>query len=190
MIDDEVGTDWARVKEDKATDRHSAIKGYLAGGDADNEGSRDSKKTTIGTTSPRVRRLLEPFRRLHSINDLQIIGPPSDIYKAEVMADISETPPSNGNPLKYVLISLEEAISKFDSGDFASSISKFRTTLDELDDAICLRGNDSVTDPVMGRYAGFAFWDARDDIAFTVWTKLSWACLKTADVNTADGSLK
>ena len=41
---DEVGTDGARAKEDKATDRHSAIKGYLAGGDADNEGSGDSKK--------------------------------------------------------------------------------------------------------------------------------------------------
>ena len=104
-----------------------------------------------------MRRLLEPFRRLHSINDLQIIGPLSDIYKAEVMADISKPPPSSEDLFNYVLISLEKAISKLDSGDFASSISEFQNTLDELDDAICLRGNDSLTDPVTGRYAGFAF---------------------------------
>lgn len=162
IIGDEVGTDGARVKKDKTTKGHN--------------------EKTIGTTSSRVRRLLEPFRRLHSIKDLQIIGPLSDIYKSEVIADMSKPPPSNKDLFNFVFISLEKAMDKFDSGDFASSIPEYLNTLDELDDAH--KRERSMIDFDDEIFSDFC--DACVAIDFAVWTELAWAYLNTGDINTAD----
>ena len=166
MIGDEVGTDGARVEEDKTKKRHN--------------------EKTIGTTSSRVRRLLEPFRRLHSITDVHIIGPLSDIWISEVIADMSKPPPSNEDLFSRVFISFEEAMDKTDYGDFASSIPEYLNTLDELDDAAAREGRI----PDFNEEEIFAmFSDACVAIDFTVWTELAWAYLNTGDVNTAESWL-
>ena len=165
MIGDGVGTDGARVQENRITEFHN--------------------EKTIGTTSSRVRRLLEPFRRLHSIKDLHIIGPLSDIYKSEVIADMSKPPPSKEDLFNYVFISLGKAIDKFDSGDFASSIPELLNTLDELDDAA--KREHRIVD-----FSDEVFTELRHAcvaIDFAVWTNLAWAYLKTGDINNADSWL-
>lgn len=115
IIGDEFGTDGAKVGEDEATESPGLTAAAI-------ERSYASMNNTIATTSSRVRRLLEPFRRLHSMNNLQIIGSIPEKYKAEVIADISKPLPKNQEPCDHVLTCFKEAISKNDCGDFATSV--------------------------------------------------------------------
>ena len=162
---DDVGTDGARATKDKIAKGHN--------------------EKTIGTTSSRVRRLLEPFRRLHSMKDLHITGPLSDIYKSEVIADMGKPPPSNEDLCNRVFISLEKAFDKFDNGDFASSIPEFLNTLDELDDAATREHR--IIDFNEGFFTECC--DACLAIDFVVWTELAWAYLRTGDINNAENWL-
>lgn len=114
-------------------------------------------------TGPRVRKLLEPFRRLHSINDLRIVGPFSDKYKTEMLADVSKPPPRDQEPFARVLATYEKAISRFDSGDFVSSIRELGNTLNELDDAVRLHKGDFDLQIVLGPYATFTLREASEN---------------------------
>lgn len=175
IIADEVGIDGARVKEDNSTE------------------TRNEK--TSGTTSSRVRKLLEPLRRLHSINDLRILGPLSEKYKAAVIADISRFTPSFEDIFNYARISLEKAIGHFDSGDFASSIIELKNAIDEVHNAALHRDirlsprSDFITRPykiTTGPYAGYNLCDASLAVRVTLVTKLARAYLKIGDIDSAE----
>lgn len=183
IIIDGVGTDGART-QDEATEYHGIIQGCLARGDPAIEESLANKKNTTGTTNLRVRRLLEPLRQLHSIHSPQIIGPLSEEYKAEVIADITKTMPSDQELFDHVLTTSEKAINNPDSGDSASSILDLKNTLVELGVAKRLI-KDIYTELITGPYAGVTMWEAYEDIEFLLSTKLAWAYLKTGDVRTA-----
>ena len=189
VIGDEIGIDWGSARGGKATESHGDIQSRPTGKISSFEESHAGRNYKIGTTSSRVRRLLEPFRRLHSIRDPQIIAPLSKEYKAEVIADICRPLPSDHDLFDHVVTTFEEAVNTFDTGDFASSISELRNTLDELKDARYLHTGDAQAEIITGPYAGNTFWNAFEDIEFCVCTKLAWACLKTGDVNAADNWL-
>ena len=114
------------------------------------------------------------------------MGPLTEEYQAEVITDIGKHLPSNQDRFDHVLTIFGEAIKSLDSGDFSSSISKFRNTLDELDDAKHLHRGIVHTKFTTGPYAGFIIWVAYKKLRITVWTKLAWACLKTGDIDTAE----
>ena len=158
-------------------------------GDLAIEGSPPRMTNMIGTTNPRVRKLLEPTRRLHSIVNLQLRGSLSDKYKAELVADISKPPASDQEVFQHLLTSSEETFSVFDSRKFASSILELRKTLDELDDARRMHKEPLATKIMEGRYAGFTFHAAYEDIELDIRMKLAYASLKTGDVAIAEKSL-
>ncbi|KAF6233295.1 hypothetical protein HO173_008586 [Letharia columbiana] len=124
--------------------------------------------------------LLEPFRRLHSTNNLQIIGSIPEKDKAEVIADTSRNLPKNQEPFDHVFTCFKEAISKNDCGDFATSISELGNALNELDDAISLYRGDVETEIMAGPYARCTIWNAYEHIEF------SEKKLGQKDVHTAD----
>ena len=186
IIGDEVGIDGDRAEEYEITESCGVTESYPCGRDSSIEGSLARRQNKIDTTSSRVRKLLEPFRQLHSIRDPQIIGPLSEQYKVEIVAQLSKSPPSSQHLFDHVLTTSGEATNTFDSGDFARSIPELKNTLDELADVPYLDREDACERIIIGPYAGCTIRDAYKDIEFTVWTKLAWACFKTRDVNTAD----
>lgn len=189
IIGDEVGIDGDRAEEHEVTESRGVIESYSSGEGSSLEGSLARMENNIGTTSSRVRRLLEPFCQLHSIRDPQVIGPLSEKYKAEIVAQISKPLPSNQHLFDHVLTTSKKATNTFSSGDFALSISELRNTLDELVDARYLYRGDAYDEIITGPYAGYTIREADKDIEFAVWNKLAWACLKTGDVETADNWL-
>lgn len=166
IIGDEFGTDGAKVEEDEATESPGLTAAAI-------ERSSASMNNTIATKSCRVRRLLEPFRRLHSTNNLQIIGSIPEKDKAEVIADTSRNLPKNQEPFDHVFTCFKEAISKNDCGDFATSISELGNALNELDDAISLYRGDVETEIMAGPYARCTIWNAYEHIEFSAWTKIA-----------------
>lgn len=186
VISDKVGPDGARAEDGKAREGHAVSEGYSAGGHPSIEESLPSKNSAIGTTSPRVRRLLEPLRRLHSLIDPQIIGPFPDKYSAEVIADISKPPPSDQDIFDRVLVSCGKGLRKFGSGEFFASITEFRNTLDELEDARDLNKLDEHSEIIAGPHAGLNIWEAYEEVQFTVSTMLIRAYLETGDVDIAE----
>ena len=185
-ISDEVRNDRDRAEDGEATESHGKSKSYPTGGDLSAEGRVVSMNNKIRLMSPRVRRLLEPLRELHSIRDPQIMGPLTEEYKAEVITDISKHLPSNQDRFDNVLTTFGEAINSFNFGNFYSSISAFRNTLDELNDAKHLHRGIVHTKFTTGPYAGFIIWVAYKKLRITVWTNLVRAYLKIGDIDTAE----
>ena len=80
--------------------------------------------------SPRVRRLLEPLRALHSIGTPCITAPISQRYKQEIETSLSRERPSFSELSLIVTSVYDDANKTFDAGDFASAIDKTNGALD------------------------------------------------------------
>lgn len=83
---------------------------------------------------PRLRRLLDPLRVLHSIESLYIDAPISDRYCEEIGTSLTRARPTIDDLLSLVYPAYEEAITTFRAGCFAQSIYKLRGALDILGD--------------------------------------------------------
>ncbi|CAF9942011.1 hypothetical protein IMSHALPRED_003152 [Imshaugia aleurites] len=180
VIGDEVATHEA-MAGGEVVESQGVVERCASGGDPAIEGSQ-ATRNKIGFTGPRVRRLLEPFRQLHSLRDPQIMGPLFDEYRAGVIADMTKPLPSRQELFDLVLASFQKAMIKFDSREFASSIDAFETTLHEMCDAPS-QPHMKIT---VGPYMGYTFYNAYQDIILIIWTKLAWAYLETGDIDTAD----
>lgn len=178
--------DGTRTEGEEATGCHGSSEDSAAGGDLALE---HCQARVNDTPSPRVRKLLEPFRRLHGI-DLQIMGSVPSKYKAEIIAFISRTLPSNQELFDHVLTKSARAISIYSSGDYHFSILALKDSLDELGNTLPLHDEEESSMIVMaGRYAGWYILCAYKDIEFVTHTALGWAYLRIGKLEMADQTL-
>ncbi len=130
--------------------------------------NREQASTTL--ISPRVRRLLEPFRDLHNLETVHIEGPISQQYKATLIASMYGPEPSDEDLFERVLAAFEDAMTTYEAGDSSSAITKMKHTLDMMID--CNHLSESAwraSDPP---------WDAIRDLQFSIWYRLGWASLE------------
>lgn len=152
-VDDAVG-----VEENAATDATDVII------------PNDSVQKGTKCTEHQTRRLLEPFRRLHSVQAVHIEGPISGQYKASLLASMCGPGPSDQELFDAASAKLEDAMLTYDAGDVSSAVTKLKYTLDAIDEyrKITPKENSHLS----------ALWDAYDKMNFTIWAKLSEASLK------------
>ena len=140
-----VGSNTAAMKNAAAIGE-SPIMNPDEGGDATWEDSMEDGSTMAYTMeeakstlsespiSTRARRLLEPFRVLHSIGCSYIDAPISESYRLEIHDSLSRDGPSIHHIFSVACSAFDEAIATFDSRNFGLAISKIRGTLDTLQD--------------------------------------------------------
>lgn len=157
---------------------HNEDKAKLEG-EAASGGSlpNDRIQTSTSCSDIQIRRLLEPLRRLHSIQVVHIEGPVSEHYKAPLEASMCGRGPSDKELFDVVLATYEDARITYDTGDLSSAVTKMKQTLDIIDD---------YKDIAPGGPQGLSpLWDACKHMQFTTWTNLGWASLKKRE-NYAD----
>ena len=132
-------------------------------------------KPPIQLDSPRARRLLEPFRALHSVRYSYIDAPISEVYLLEMLYSLSRERPSIQDCFSVVDSAYEDAIA---CKDFALAILKMRATLDILNDFWAHLGNRDITFVLAGRYSGVHSDDAIDRIEESLWNYLARVHLK------------
>ena len=183
FIRDEVGIHGSRTNEDEVTESRDFTEDDTAARDPSITGVFPRRNNKSDTMSPRVHRLLESFRRLHSIRDPQIVGPISKTYKAEIIAEMSKPLPRNQHLFAHMLTIFRSAMNNFGSIDYASSVPELKNTLNELREAWKPDIEDTMI--VKGPYAGFTIGEAYKSMQFALETRLAWASVKTGDIHTA-----
>ena len=146
---------------------------------------RSILKMNIGRDIPslRVRRLLEPFRQLYSVGEIQIKGAFPERYRAEIAAETRKTKLSIHHLCDNVLNAFPEAVTRLDVGDHRLSVLEFWDILKVIQYARRLDKGQSYDEITHGEYAGFTIRDAFEIIEFAASIRLAWACLKSGDWN-------
>lgn len=91
----------------------------------------DASSRLVGV---RVRRLLEPFRRLQGLEAVHIEGPVSQEYNLPLIAGICQPEPSDEELFDRVLATIGDAISTYEAGHMSSAVTKIKYTLDAMAD--------------------------------------------------------
>lgn len=133
----------------------------------------DKVQTSIKCNEPQTRRLLEPFRRLHSIQAVHIEGPIIEQYKVPLLASMQGPGPSDQELLDEALAMLEDALITYDTGNISSAVTKMKYTLDTVEEHKRIAPEETNDLP--------ALRDAYNKIKLTIWTKLGWASLKNRE---------
>ncbi|CAD6585480.1 MAG: hypothetical protein ASARMPREDX12_002009 [Alectoria sarmentosa] len=129
-------------------------------------------------SSPRIRRLLEPFRAVYSVGFSYIDAPISERYRQEIQTSLSRARPSAHDLFLVVSSAYEEAMATFATADVALAIHKMRGTLDVWLDNWGQMEHDITTKVATGPFAGFSFGEAFTRIQFFIWQSLAQAHLK------------
>ena len=132
-------------------------------------------------SSPRVMKLLEPLRKLHSLHGAYIKGPIRDDYRTALLRSLLGPPPGDLECFDELLTKFKDAMSTYDRGDQEAGLVKLKLTLDTLKDQMSARANDwsgHIVIPQGAPYAGYTVRNAQRDIEIQVWTKLAWKLLK------------
>ena len=121
------------------------------------------------TTDFQIRRLLEPFRSLHSLQGVHIEGPLAKGYKSPLIASMCAQEPSDEELFDTVYAGYEDAILTYETGDLSSAVNKMKNILDVMKDykEIGISGIDEDFPP----------WDAFKPMRLTLWRYLGWASL-------------
>ena len=90
------------------------------------------KDTKTTHSSPRVLRLLEPLRELHSLYGLSIEGPIGEDYKSLLLHDMMGPPPTDEEMFGTLLRNFEDTLTADESGDPDSAFEKFKIALDTV----------------------------------------------------------
>lgn len=149
---------------------------YKEGGAAaSDKTSNNSNQTSIECTQQQTYRLLEPLRRLHSLQAVHIEGPVGEHYKVPLVESMCRPGPTEKELFDVVLAMFEDARTTYDTGNLSSAVSKMKHTLDTMDDykniAQCM------FDPLL------PIWDAYYQMRFVIWTNLGWASLKSDNID-------
>ena len=131
----------------------------------------------IGLT-PRLRRLLEPLRVLHSVEFSYIDAPISEQYREAMHASLLRVRPAIHDQYSMLFSAYEEALETFTAGFFASAIHKLRGTFDIWRDADNVDGYDAFTRLATGPFAGMLFKDALLRMYHSISMSLARAYLK------------
>ena len=144
------------IKKDTATDNTSVTVTRLADSDS---------------MSPSTKRLLEPFRSLHSLEAVRIKGPINNRYKTDLITSMCGPGPSEQQLFERVLTAYEDAMTTYHAGHTSCAITKLKQTNDTMKAckklSIIVRNGQSA-EP----------WDACHDLQFTIWYSLAWATFK------------
>lgn len=135
-------------------------------------------------TDHQIRRLLEPLRRLHSLEAVYIEGPVTEKYKAPLIASMCGPEPSDQDLFDAVLAMFEDAEITDETGDLSSAITKMKDTLDTMKD---------YKETQARSYKSSPLWNAREEMQFNLETNLGWASLEKkthADVRDAEDIVK
>ena len=132
------------------------------------------------TTDQQIGRLLEPLRRLHSVQAVHIEGPISEQYKASLSASICRAAPTDQELFDAAFAIFEDAMATYEANDFPLAIAKMERTLDAMYDYKAISPSNfhfHFLSPV---------WDTYKSMKLTLWINLGFASLETgADVGDA-----
>ena len=128
--------------------------------------------------TPRLRRLLEPLRVLHSIGFSCIDAPISEHYRQEIQSSLSRARPAIHDHYLKLLSTYDEALETFAAGCFASAIHKLRDTLDIYNEEIYVDSHNAFVRLGTGPLAGVLFKDDLRKMWHSLYTYLARAYLE------------
>ena len=111
-------------------------------------------------------RLLEPFRRIHSIGYVSIAGVISEQYKRDIIASMKKEPPTAEDVIKTACATKAEGDKAFRNKKLMLSLSEYEKAHSDIE-----AGHQSPFAPALitnGKYAGLLFSRAREHVLFTL----------------------
>ena len=125
--------------------------------------------------TPRLRRLLEPLRALHSIGSSYIDAPISEQYREVIHKSLFRARPRSQDLFPILVSAYEEAMTTFRAGCFTLAVQQLRGTLDIWNELIDLYTPNSSTKLATGPFAGFTLQRALGLIRFDLFKSLARA---------------
>ncbi len=114
----------------------------------------------------KIQRLLEPFRRLHSIGRVVIAGQINDKYSSEIVAGMMKEPPTSAEMIHTACATKAKGDEAFRNKDFPSSLSAYEKAYDDIEAGHQLSSPFiSITE---GQYAGVQVLSAEKHLLFTL----------------------
>ena len=127
--------------------------------------------------TPRLRRLLEPLRALHSIGSSYIDAPISERYREAIQTSLFRARPGIQDFFTILVSAYEEAMTTFKAGYSTLAVQQLRGTLD-IWKLKYLYTPDSSTKLATGPFAGFMLHRALGIICHDLYTTLARAYLE------------
>ena len=131
--------------------------------------------------TPRLRRLLEPFRALYSIGSSYIDAPISERYREVIQTSLSRARPSVQDQFPILLSAYEEAMRTVRAGYSTLAIQQLRGTLDLWKEIHDLYTPDLYTKLATGSFAGFMLPRALQDIRYDLFKAIARAYLAVCE---------
>ena len=114
-------------------------------------------------------RLLEPFRRLHSIGYGSIAGEISEQYKGDIVASMRKEPPTAEDVIKMACATKAEGDKAFRNKNIVLSLSKYEKACNDIEAGH--QSSSASSAPALianGKYAGLIFSRAKEHLLFTL----------------------
>ena len=127
--------------------------------------------------TPRLRRLLEPLRALHSIGSSYIYAPISERYREMIQISLFRARPSLQDLFPILVSAYEEAMTTFRAGCITLAVQQLRGTLDIWNELTYMYTADSSTKLATGPFAGFMLHRALGSIRYDLFKTLVRAYL-------------
>ena len=140
--------------------------------------------------TPRLRRLLEPLRALHSIGSSYIDAPISKRYRNLIVTSLSRARPGIQDLFLTLVSAFEEAMTTFTAGHSTLAVQQLRGTLDTWNELTYLYTPDSSTKLATGPFAGFMLQQALDIIRYDAFKALSLAYLAVGEDGQGVGAVR
>lgn len=118
----------------------------------------------------KVQRLLEPFRRLHSIGKVVIAGQIDDQYNSETVAIMMKEPPTSAEMIHTACATKAKGDEAFRNKDFPSSLSAYEKAYDDIEAGH--QPSSPFTCITEGKYAGVHVLSAEKHLLFTLRMKI------------------
>ena len=133
--------------------------------------------------TPRLRRLLEPLRALHSIGSSYIDAPISEPYREVIQTSLFRARPTVHDQFRILLSAYEEAMGTYRAGYSTLAVQQLRGTLDIWNEVTYLYSRHPSPELVTGTgsFAGFTLARALQDIRYDLFNTLIRAHLAVCE---------
>ena len=168
---------WRRAVEWSACTGEETNSNETARGIRTTEGKFRLSGSPYLLDTPRLRRLFEPLRALHSIGSSYIDAPISERYREVIQTSLFRARPSVQDQFPILLSAYEEAMRTFRAGYATLAVQQLRGTLDIWDEITWLHSRDASTELATGSFAGFTLSRALQDIRYDLFKSLTRAYL-------------
>ena len=130
-----------------------------------------------------VQRLLEPFRRLHSIGKIIILGDVNGQYKSEIVASMMKGPPTAEVMINTACTTKAEGDEASHNGDFSSAVSAYEKAHSDIEAGH--QPQFPLALVAKGKYAGRKISSAKEHLTFTLRLDMMMALLKLGEYRNA-----